>query len=120
MPILEYLRSLRPDFAVVQAFDALSARYPNETMRVIRVLFTDCSFSIAETTTAGAQLIKFPAPKWNGLKLSCYPRYSRTPTGRMRRKASPADRLTHVKKRFAYKNYISFIDKKLASLTSPA
>jgi hypothetical protein len=39
MPILEYLRSLRPDFAVVKALAALSAKYPYEAVRVVRVLF---------------------------------------------------------------------------------
>lgn len=41
MPILEYLRSLRPDFAVVKALDALSAKYPYEAVRVVHVLFED-------------------------------------------------------------------------------
>jgi hypothetical protein len=33
--------SLRPDFAVVKALDALSANYPYEAVRVVRVLFED-------------------------------------------------------------------------------
>ena len=41
MPILEFLRSLRPDFAVVEALDRLSSNYPYEAVRVVRVLFED-------------------------------------------------------------------------------
>ncbi len=41
MPILEYLRSLRPDFAVVKALNSVSAKYPYEAVRVVRVLFED-------------------------------------------------------------------------------
>lgn len=41
MPILEFLRSLRPDFAVVEALDRLSSKYPYEAVRVVRVLFED-------------------------------------------------------------------------------
>jgi hypothetical protein len=38
---LEFLRSLRPDFAVVEALDRLSSNYPYEAVRVVRVLFED-------------------------------------------------------------------------------
>lgn len=41
MPILELLRSLRPDFAVVESLDRLSSKYPYEAVRVVRVLFED-------------------------------------------------------------------------------
>jgi hypothetical protein len=34
MPILERIRSLRPDFAVVEALDKLSYTYPYEAVRV--------------------------------------------------------------------------------------
>lgn len=39
MPILERVRSLRPDFAVVEALDKLSTKYPYEAVRVVHVLF---------------------------------------------------------------------------------
>jgi hypothetical protein len=41
MPILELLRSLRPDFAVVESLDGLSSKYPYQAVRVVRVLFED-------------------------------------------------------------------------------
>lgn len=41
MLILERTRSLRPDFAVVEALDKLAPRYPYEAVRVVRVLFED-------------------------------------------------------------------------------
>lgn len=41
MPILENVRSLRPDFAVVEALDKLSSKYPYEAIRVVHVLFEE-------------------------------------------------------------------------------
>jgi hypothetical protein len=41
MPILEFLRSLRPDFAVVEALDRLSSKYPYDAVRVVHVLFEE-------------------------------------------------------------------------------
>lgn len=41
MPILESLRSLRPDFAVVEALVNLSPKYPYEAVRVVHVLFAE-------------------------------------------------------------------------------
>jgi hypothetical protein len=41
LPILERVRSLRPDFAVVEALDRLSSKYPYEAIRVVHVLFED-------------------------------------------------------------------------------
>jgi hypothetical protein len=39
--ILERVRSLSPDFAVVEALDRLSSKYPYEAVRVVRVLFEE-------------------------------------------------------------------------------
>ena len=39
LPILERVRSLRPDFAVVEALARLSSKYPYEAVRVVHVLF---------------------------------------------------------------------------------
>ena len=41
MLILEHLRSLRPDFAVVEALAELSPKYPYEAVRVTHVLFEE-------------------------------------------------------------------------------
>ena len=41
LPILERVRSLRPDFAVVEALDRLSPKYPYEAIRVVHVLFEE-------------------------------------------------------------------------------
>ena len=41
LPILERVRSLRPDFAVVEALDRLSPKYPYEAVRVVHVLFEE-------------------------------------------------------------------------------
>ena len=41
LPILERVRSLRPDFAVVEALDRLSSKYPYEAVRVVHVLFEE-------------------------------------------------------------------------------
>lgn len=41
LPILERTRSLRPDFAVVEALDRLSPKYPYEAVRVVHVLFEE-------------------------------------------------------------------------------
>ncbi|MGD0156651.1 MAG: hypothetical protein ABSB50_11160 [Terracidiphilus sp.] len=41
LPILERVRSLRPDFAVVEALDRLSSKYPYEAIRVVHVLFEE-------------------------------------------------------------------------------
>lgn len=41
MLILERIRSLRPDFAVVEALHKLAPRYPYEAVRIVRVLFED-------------------------------------------------------------------------------
>lgn len=41
MRVLEFLRSLRPDFAVVQAFAQLAPRYPYEAVRSVHVLFEE-------------------------------------------------------------------------------
>jgi hypothetical protein len=41
LPILERARSLRPDFAVVEALARLSTKYPYEAVRVVHVLFEE-------------------------------------------------------------------------------
>jgi hypothetical protein len=41
LQILERVRSLRPDFAVVEALDRLSSKYPYEAMRIVHVLFEE-------------------------------------------------------------------------------
>jgi hypothetical protein len=41
MPILEYIKTLRPDFAVVEALNKLSTKYPYEAVRVVHVLFDE-------------------------------------------------------------------------------
>jgi hypothetical protein len=41
LPILERVRSLRPDFAVVEALNRLSSKYPYEAVRVVHVLFEE-------------------------------------------------------------------------------
>ena len=41
MRVLEKLRSLRPDFAVVEAFAPLASRFPFEAVRIVRVLFEE-------------------------------------------------------------------------------
>lgn len=41
MPILEYIKTLRPDFAVVEALNKLSNKYPYEAVRVVHVLFDE-------------------------------------------------------------------------------
>jgi hypothetical protein len=41
LPILERVRFLRPDFAVVEALDRLSSKYPYEAMRIVHVLFEE-------------------------------------------------------------------------------
>jgi hypothetical protein len=41
MKVLEKLRTLRPDFAVVEVFAALASSFPYEAVRVVRVLFEE-------------------------------------------------------------------------------
>jgi hypothetical protein len=41
LPILEQARSLRPDFAVVEALARLSTKYPYEAVRIVHVLFEE-------------------------------------------------------------------------------
>jgi hypothetical protein len=41
LPILERARSLSPDFAVVEALDRLSSKYPYEAVRIVHVLFEE-------------------------------------------------------------------------------
>jgi hypothetical protein len=41
MRILERTKSLRPDFTVVEALDGLSAEYPYEAARILRVLYEE-------------------------------------------------------------------------------
>jgi hypothetical protein len=41
IPILEYIRKLHPDFAVVEALNRLSTKYPYESVRIVHVLFEE-------------------------------------------------------------------------------